>query len=267
MSINIEETSTLRVLLTRSAEENNEIARLLRARGVESLSLPMIEVRDLSPDLKNLPPKEEECVILLTSKSATERWLNLRMSLPKAGDIRVRTHLVVGRTSASLLLDRHPSARILCLANSIEELLEDVLELHEKSHGIAKYQKRIPLLYPCSRLRREVAIDGFNELGYRVYDLPLYEPRLPAASIEKLPRALEALAPDATLTFFSPSAVENFCTALQRNGMGIERVTGFRFAAIGTTTEEALNSKGIEDVMVPRRPGVMEMVGEIAGDS
>lgn len=262
-----ETNSTLRVLLTRGTEENDEIARLLRARGVESLSLPMIEIRALSADLQKLPPREDECVILLTSRTATERWLNLRMSLPRAGDVRTRTHLVVGRKSAALLLESQPSARILCLADSVEELLEDVLELHEKSHSIAKYQKRSPLLYPCSRLRRDSAIDGFNELGYRVYDLPLYEPILPKASIDKLPRALEALAPDATLTFFSPSAVENFCTALQENGMGIERVTGFRFAAIGTTTEEALNSKGIEDVRVPGRPGVMDMVGEIADGS
>ena len=257
--------SPLRVLLTRSVEDNAEVARLLRVRGVESLSLPMIEIHDLSPDLEKLPPRDEEVVTLLTSRTATEKWLNLRMRLPRAGDLRIRTHLVVGRKSAALLLDRQPNAKILSLADSIEELLEDVLELHEKSRGIAKYQKRSPLLYPCSRLRREIAIDGFNELGYRVCDLPLYEPTLPSSSITKLPLSLDALAPDATLAFFSPSAVENFFTALKENGLGLERVEGFRFAAIGTTTEEALNRRGIEGVVVPERPGIGEMVGEVVG--
>lgn len=254
--------SPLKVLLTRSSDDNRDVARLFRTRGVESLSLPMIQIRDITPDLSLLPDPTERLTVLLTSRKATTKWLNLRHERREIADLKIRSHLIVGRRSASFLLAQNPNAEILCLSNSIEELLEDVLALYEKSKAISRYQNRTPLIYPCSLAHMAMA-SGFNEVGYRLHKLPLYEPILPEASIQKLPRSLEALDPEGTILFFSPSAVDHFFQALTENNMGVGDVEGFRFGAIGATTEEALNLKGIEGVMVADRPEVGRLVERV----
>lgn len=253
------------VLLTRSAEDNRALALRLRQQGIEAVSLPMIEIRPVAPDLSVLPPPDSRATVLLTSRTATRGWLALREREPRVRKIVVNNYLVVGRRSAAVLLADNPEVNILVLANSVEELLEDMIALDRQSGRLNAWLKPTPLLYPCSRLRREEAVAGLTSLRYNVVELPIYEPYLPEPSRDELPMILDTLAPDATLTFFSPSGVDNFFTALAHHNLRPDRIATFRIAAIGSTTAEALYAKGVEEVSIPERPEVGVMVEMVVG--
>ena len=253
------------VLLTRSTEDNRAMALRLRQRGIESVSLPMIEIRPIAPDLSTLPPPGTRTTVLITSRTAAHGWLSLRREDARVGNVSLQNYLVVGRRSASILLADDPQVNILVMANSVEELLEDMIALDRQTGRLRTWLKPTPLLYPCSRLRREEAVAGLTALRYRVIELPIYEPHLPARSRDELPMILDALAPNAILTFFSPSGVDNFFTALAHNHLGLDRIAPFRIAAIGSTTAEALYAKGIEEGSIPERPEMGVMVEMIVG--
>lgn len=255
------------VLLTRSEEDNRRLAFELRHRGVESLSRPMIEIHSFPPDLSSLPRRGSHVSVLLTSRTATRAWLELRESSPGVGELVVDNYLVVGRRSAALLLTNNPDASMPILANSVEELLEDLAELKRQAR-IEVSRQSTSLVYPCSRIRREEGVEGLGKMGYGVIELPVYEPRLPPRAMVDLPITLEALASDAILTFFSPSAVLNFFQIVEQRNLDRARIDTCRFAAIGTTTAEALYERGVEEVLAPRRPELqlfVEMIVEEVG--
>src|SRR5690606_37405948 len=121
--------------------------------GVETISLPMIEIRPVSPDTSPLPSSKTKVTVLLTSRTATRAWLELRQEYPRFREVEVANYLIVGRRSAAILLAEKPEASILALANSVEELLEDLTALSVQTGRLNSWLKPAPLLYPCSRLR------------------------------------------------------------------------------------------------------------------
>lgn len=224
------------VLLTRTSQENQRIEHYFQQRGFSVLNAPMIELTPIPPDHLTLAQwlDGHHSTILLTSITATERWINLLPHLPV--DTDALRYFIVGKRSEELLRERHPKSHIDYVANSGTELL--------------RYLHQIPdmILYPCSSQRRDELVDGLRNHGANVMELPLYQPQLPANAAQHLRDALLVAELPLCITFFSPSAVVNFISLQPKLPQGAI------FAAVGRTTAEALWGYGIVDVIVPTQP-------------
>lgn len=225
------------IILTRSAEDNREIAPLFERRGDTVYSVPLIELRPLPKDMCGIRSVRRLAggePVLLTSAHAADLWLDLRET-----DFREHApegYFLVGEESRRLVRDADPAVPIRAVAGSGEELLR--LELG----GVER------LLYPCSTERRDSLVDALRERGIDVVELPIYSPELPAESRRLLPEILAAAAPPVSIAFFSPSAVRNFFAIvpeIPRNAI---------FAAIGRTTASALREWGVQEIILPERP-------------
>lgn len=225
------------VLLTRTSQENQRVEGYFQQRGFHVLNVPMIELLPIPPDDLTLAQwlDGQHSTILLTSITATERWLDLLPHLSVATD--TLHYLIVGKRSQDFLQERHPKSHIDCVANSGAELLH---HLHQ--------QLPATVLYPCSSQRRDELVDGLHDLGIRVMELPLYQPQLPSNAAQQLRNALLVAELPLCITFFSPSAVLNFISLQPKLPQGAI------FAAVGRTTAEALWRHGIVDVIVPTQP-------------
>lgn len=236
------------IILTRSAEDNQEIAPLFEARGFKAYSVPMIELRPLPKDMCGMRTVRRLAggePVLLTSAFATDLWLDLRET--DFHDHTPEGYYVVGETSAKLLREGDPDVPVVTIADSGEDLLSGELR------GLDR------LLYPCSTERRESLVERLRERGIDVVELPLYSPVPATGSSQLLAEALAGAEQPITLAFFSPSAVRNFFALapdIPRNTI---------FAAIGPTTAGALRERGIEDVILPVHPDADALAAALAG--
>lgn len=264
------------VILTRAESDNQRVAPFFQEQGLQVLSVPLLEIHDLPVDLENIPNEFGPYLVLVTSSRSTTRWLELRPSL-KNRDLR--GYLVVGRQSAVRLHEANPDTPVLVTRHSIEEMLEEIANLRrtfphvvedvapEASKLLRMGSEITTILYPCSARRRNEGVIGLQKLGFRVVELPLYEPVLPAGNTASLMNALTGVHRPTVLTFFSPSAVENFFQIVysSRDEEGeLNFPEGLHFAAIGETTADALCEQGIEEVIVPDLPEAEMLARKVA---
>lgn len=242
------------------------------------MSVPLLEIRDLQINPWEIPTDFGPFLVLLTSSRSTTRWLAFRQELENRD---LRGCLVVGRQSALRLYDVDPNTPILAISNSAEELLEGIVNLRRPfPHIMEDVAPEAPdilragseintILYPCSARRRSEPIVGLRKLGFRVIELPLYEPVLPVENSKLLMNVLADIHRPTTLTFFSPSAVENFFHILSTTGAakgaGQRLQKHIYFAAIGETTADALYEQGIEEVIVAGMPDAESLAKKVAG--
>jgi uroporphyrinogen-III synthase len=218
------------IILTRSAEDNARTGRELAARGHATVSVPMIELRPIEQSaerLASLRPSVRDATVLLTSAHATKVWLVMRYEHFDAA--APASYLVVGASSAAMLAERDPDVPVLAVVGSAREL-----------STVASLVRRV--IYPCSRVRRDEALEIFADRGVEVLQLPLYEPVMPEGAGDHLARALEESTPPRVILFFSPSAVANWFSL--RSDIPPDSI----FLAIGPTTTESLRARGVERI-------------------
>ncbi|MCC7438234.1 MAG: uroporphyrinogen-III synthase [Armatimonadetes bacterium] len=228
------------LLLTRTSQENQRVGEYFQQRGFQVLAAPMIELLPIPPSYSMLQhwvaeaAAEADSAILLTSITATSQWLRLLPDLPVEAT-RLR-YLIVGERSAGLLRQHYPSCQIVSIAASATELLRHI------------QPPPATILYPCSTQRRDELVVGLRSGGAEVVELPIYQPQLPANAAHQLRDALLAANSPLCIAFFSPSAVVNFISLQPKLPRGAI------FAAVGSTTAEALRDHGITEVIVPAQP-------------
>lgn len=264
------------VILTRTESDNERVAPFFHAQGLQTLSVPLLEVRDLPVNVEAIPNDFGPYLVLITSSRSTTRWFELRSML---ANTNMQGYLVVGKQSALRLKEGTPAIHVLTVSNSAEELLEAIVNLRcpfpYAMEGVAPEAFEIlreespitTLLYPCSTQRRDEAVVGLRKLGFRVIEIPLYEPILPAGNAERLLNALADTGRPTAITFFSPSAVENFFQIISSRGDQSPEQNmphGLHFAAIGETTADALYEQGIEEVIVSPLPDAEILARTIA---
>jgi len=110
------------VVLTRSVEDNRRTAKLCREEGFRTIQVPMLEYANLEFDLDLIPDDLDDCIVLLTSSRATRRWIDLRIENDVAGSIPVVAYIVVGSSSADLLGNAEPDARIWRSSDGVESI-------------------------------------------------------------------------------------------------------------------------------------------------
>ena len=248
-------------ILTRSREDNTRTAPLFEETGIDVISLPMIKIHELpfNPSQIDQLDPDEQPLILLTSIKGTRRWLDLREKHDILRRIEPTGYLLVGNRSRQMIEATVPDARILVTASSAEHLGKEVSTLPDLSLSADTKEKRgtDTLLYPCSAIRREETVDIFRERGYRILELPLYEPVLPEQSIAKLSGMMQSLEEETVIIFFSPSAVHNFFSIYHANPNRLN------YATIGETTAGALQEQGINNIITPEEPTLEYLVRTI----
>ncbi len=245
------------VILTREEEDNRRIAPLFEAEEIEALSLPMIRIQDLPFDPSPLPDRISSVRVLLTSRKGTERWITLRRNVERIGRLEVRGYMCVGERSAMMIRQSEPEVPVIVTAESGAGIVE----------GDKEVEGDRVVVYPCSRVRREETVEGLKRKGFEIIELPLYEPVFPEESIDRMRALRDRIDRGTIILFFSPSAVENFFSLLNRMPERSEQLPDLRFAALGHTTARTLQDHGITDIILPDHPTVKEMIRTIRNQS
>jgi uroporphyrinogen III methyltransferase/synthase len=244
-----------RVLVTRTPAQSGEMASALRAKGAEPILIPMIELVP-SPNSEALDRAlgllESYDGLLFTSANA------VRFFAARARELGRGDHFTSLR------------ARVLCVGpQSARAALEEGLPVHLTGSGrgdsesfLAELIAILPpsgrrFLLPRSDIGRGVVPDGLRAAGATVDSVETYR-NIPAEVDALVLKQKLAAGELEVLTFASPSAVRNFFALLDDEDKRIVR--GLLVAAVGRTTDRALEREGFRAQVVPDRPGGKELV-------
>ena len=226
-----------RTLITRPLPDAHELARLMRAAGLEPICFPTIEIRPIPIEenpalqhaLKNLSRYDW---IVFTSANAVAP---LPRPLPLGGR-GVRGGgggriAAIGAKTAAALRARGIEPDLIPDAYTAEALVQALGDLRERW-----------VLFPASDIARETLPKGVVAAGGVVHQITVYR-TLPA---EPAPEGLSALHRGVDwLTFTSPSTAQNFVTLARRAGLNPLALPGDpKTACIGPITAEAVRALG-----------------------
>nr|XP_003218642.1 PREDICTED: uroporphyrinogen-III synthase [Anolis carolinensis] len=101
----------------------------------------------------------------------------------------------------------------------------------------------LPLLFPCGSLKRETLPTILREKGIALEILTVYQTTQHPDLQESLRNYFSQQGVPASITFFSPSGVKYCLKQIMK--LSGDLITQIKFAAIGPTTAEALETEGI----------------------
>jgi uroporphyrinogen III methyltransferase/synthase len=250
-----------RVLVTRAADQAQEMMTALRTAGAEPVLMPMIRIappEDFSAADAALDRLESYDVLLVTSANA------IRCFAARAAER--------GRSLAEL------SAKVVCVGpKSAEATLQAGLfvntipaERYDAEGMLDAIAKHLPpagrrFLLPRAAAGRETLCEGLRAAGAEVDAVTVYRNVPPDADGPTLRERLRN-GELAVLTFTSPSTVRHFVALLDDES----RAAAGRclVAAIGPVTAKALRKEGLAPDVVPERasaPALVEALAEAFG--
>ena len=158
--------------------------------------------------------------------------------------------------------NRIKAAKIICVGSKTKEQCErfnihvDLLPQKFSAKGMLELlvdsdltNKKI--LLPSSYIARTELSDGLKDRGAKVYNIPVYNVVLPDKSeiIEEL-EFVKANKPDMVI-FSSPSTFDNYLQLLEIEDAS-DYFSDVEIAAIGTTTRESIEAKGLNVSVIPK---------------
>jgi uroporphyrinogen III methyltransferase/synthase len=224
-----------RVLVTRPAGQNADLAALLRAVGAEPVLVPLVRIAEYDPAPLDavLEKLDDYAAILLTSRPAARllaaRWLE------RPPECRCPDVLCVGAGTAREARRGGLPGRTLPGASDDAEGMLAALVRGERCRG-RRY------LFPCAEAARDVLPEGLRAAGAIVDVLPVYATEPAEVDEAWLAGELQGGRLD-LLSFASPSAVRSLVARLgpkAREGMQRARV-----AVIGPVTARAAEAEGL----------------------
>ena len=219
----------LRIVVTRGEAQAGPLLDLLRARGAEAISLPVIEVvppADPAPLEAALAALDEFDWIVLTSANG------VRFFFAAAGErlIHARFACVGPATAAALARHGHRAARIP--ESYVAEALAAAFEPGELAG------RRV--LLPQAASARDVLARSLREAGAAVTAVAAYRSVIPAEAAEAAARIFATSHLDWVL-FTSSSTVKNLLALV-----GKDPLQGVRIGSIGPITTETCQRHGLE---------------------
>jgi uroporphyrinogen-III synthase len=216
--------SGLRIVVTRAAQQAEQLAAPLRKLGAEVLLLPVIGIappRDPAPLRKAVTQYGDYDWIVFSSANAVNAFV---AELPAQHSYRARVATVgaATRTAAErngLTVDLVPEKYV---AESLIEALG--------AQNLAG--KRV--LIPSAAVTRDVVPPALRQLGAQVEVVEAYRNVIPIDAAERVNEVFREPFPD-WVTFASPSAVDNTIELA-----GIEPLQRIKLASIGPVTTETL---------------------------
>ncbi len=247
-----------RVLVTRAADQADELVAALRELGADPVRLPTIRV-EAAPDPQGL----DGCLgrlggfdaLLFTSANAVRHTLARAQMLGlDVGSSSPRVYCVGPRTADAARAEGLAPTPLATPRFDAEGLLEALLRDLEP--------RGLSLLLPCSDRARDTLAEGLRAAGATVETPVAYRTVLADAEGPRLRALLREAALDA-LCFTSPSTVDGFLAMLDPEARAaVGRCT---VAAIGRTTARALREAGIEPDVIPGEPGARALAAALAG--
>jgi uroporphyrinogen III methyltransferase/synthase len=245
-----------RVLVTRAADQADDLVAVLRENGAEPTCVPMTEIKPFDDErfAAALRDLERYDAIVFTSANAV-RALGERLDAHgrPAAQIRARV-LCVGPGTASaarragFAAPEVPASRYD--AESLAEAVRDVLPPAGKR-----------FLFPCGSLSRPTLPQSLRDAGARVDEVIVYATAPAEVDASQLRATLVRGELDA-LTFASPSAVRRFAACLDDASRAAAARTVI--ASIGAVTAEALTEAGLSPQVMPERAGARALVEALA---
>lgn len=217
------------VVLTRSQDDNRELADHLQRRGVPVLEIPCIAVRPVMPDA--LPERVD--AVVFTSRNGVSGlveqglWKRILARIDETTPRGRPDPLVgaVGMGTSARLTEYGIEADFVADPPEGEVLARQMIEKLGSGRAIVIVR---------GNLHAGKLDEMLEEAGHQLFPIQVYEnvpPQVP--SVEPVPIAAVFVA--------SPSAARRL---LEKNAW----LHGARFFAIGNTTEEALRGLGIRSV-------------------
>lgn len=246
----------MRVLVTRAAEQAEDLAKPLREVGALPVLAPMIRLEppeDTAALDRALAQLADFDALIFTSSNAVrffaERARERGVSLALVGAV-----LCVGPATARAALEAGMPVHLTATGRGdAEALLEAVVDF------MPPRGKRF--LLPQSEIGRGVLREGLRAAGGEVAAVTAYRNVGPQALEPELRKDLQAGRIGAW-TFTSPSTVDRFFDLL--GGPPVAPLNPTVVAAVGVTTARALRSRGIEPDVVPESPGMRELVDALS---
>ncbi|XP_078420988.1 uroporphyrinogen-III synthase isoform X1 [Cetorhinus maximus] len=256
----------MKVLLLKDPKEGvlgpdpyvQEFASLgLQATLIPVLSFEFISLQDLSKKLSHpeayrglifTSPRAVDAVTLcLGEKAISEEWNN---TLKKQWN--EKSIYVVGKSTANLVKELGLATQGEDSGNA-EKLAEHIC-IKESSNSL-------PLLFPCGALKREILPKCLRENNVPLESLTVYQTSQHPCFQQALSDYFSEQGIPKSITFFSPSGVK-FCLNSIKKLAG-EFIDKIKFAAIGPTTAEAMETEGLTVSCIAEKPTPQDLAVSI----
>ncbi len=213
----------LRILNTRPSGQNQELSRLLREWGFESIEIPLVEIGPLQEGLEKFQKLNPDHYggIFLSSPNGfrlMQEYSSPWMKLP---------FFTVGSKTKNWIEKLGGTVAFCPKGSSLESFLLEFKSEILKNSNHFNFEK--PWLHACSSSTRVVE-KKFAEMGIRIENIPVYHPALPESAKERLKTLFEINAENKNeksfgnknsgqqnypegILFCSGSAVDNFFAA------------------------------------------------------
>jgi len=247
-----------RVLVTRAAEQADDLVTRLRDQGADPVVVPMIRLEaplDASALDGALAGYASYDAVVFTSSNAVrfvaERARERGVDLGSAG-VRV---LCIGPATARAALSAGIPVQLTASSprGDAESLLKEICDFLPPE-GRA-------FLLPHSDIAGDGLREGLREAGARVDAVVAYRTVRPEVDAAWLREELVS-GQVRVLTFTSPSTVRHLFELL--DDAAREALRHCTIAAVGPTTAAALRQLGHPPQVVPERPGMEELVAALA---
>lgn len=240
-----------RVLVTRAREQADALGDALRELGAAPVLLPTIATEPVDPSEgldDALGALATYAWAIFTSVNGVRFFLDRRAALgdaPWPAGVRIAA---VGSATARAL-----TARGLRSDAMPEEFRGDALPA-----ALSDLSGRRVLL-PRSDIGRQAIVDGLNEAGAEVDDLPVYRTVAATPDAEVLAQLRRGVD---IITFTSPSTLRNFLVMLGDEARPL--LAKVIVASIGPVTTEAAQAEGIRVDVQPQEYTVPGLVDALA---
>ncbi len=216
-----------KIILTRSVEDNQALAKQLLALNYSVIEFPAIKIVDHFNLNQKISLEDYDCLVFTSAKAiyATRRYLeSLQVFIPKKTLIAV-----VGQASAKSFQECfRRSANIIAPKSNSESLADDLLQ---------KLQPKQKVLFLAGNLTLDILPQKLVTGGMLVDTLQVYRNIIPQADPQALQEISQSEAGDLIFPFFSPSAVDNCIKLLSVNADCLQQA---KIISIGAKTSARL---------------------------
>lgn len=248
----------IKVVVTRSREQNPALQELLESRGAEVVSLPTLRFVAVSPTdtLRELLLAHRNYThVVFTSQVAVKFFAKLCRDQGMPPDRwRHATMAAVGAATAAALENHGWTSSYTAEGGSSEALAR---ELFSRGHLDSDHH----VLIPQSAIARPEIEEVLTNAGIQVTAVSIYEPttEAPECAASFLSFVKSGVPPDAIL-FASPSAVKAFLELTGAPGEQFLERPETLVVSIGPTTSRTIRKRGYEVSAQAERPAIDGLV-------
>ncbi|MFO7526298.1 MAG: uroporphyrinogen-III synthase [Ignavibacteriaceae bacterium] len=243
-------------VLTRTVEQSKESASAFSELGAEVIIFPTLEIVPPSSwdEFDRIVSEQDKIdFIILTSAHAVKMYAKRLKELNIEILYKQIKVVAVGSKTYSVCEKHNVPVHIIPKKFSGEGVVE----------ALSKYDLKNKLVFiPRSAIGREDLPHGLAELGAIIKTVPVYNVSLPTKeNISENIKRLNNSKPDLFI-FTSPSTFENFLQIMDITNP-ISYFNGYDIAAIGPTTQSAIESKKVKVNIMPDEFTIQGLVKKV----